>query len=62
MGGFIGRSKNTLGSVFQDAKLIIKKNTLGSVFQDAKLIIKAKSRSTGNKAVKAAFHANGWNS
>jgi hypothetical protein len=30
-------------------------------FQDAKLIVKAKSRPTGNIAVKATFHANGWN-
>jgi hypothetical protein len=31
-------------------------------FQVDKFIVNAKSRPTGNKAVKAAFHPNGWNS
>jgi len=36
-------------------------NKMGSGFQDAKLVVNAKSRITDKKAVKATFHANGWN-
>jgi len=34
---------------------------MGLGFQVGKFVANAKSRLTGNKAVKAAFHANGWN-
>jgi len=41
--------------------LVSDASTIESVFQDGKLIVKAKSRPTGNIAVKATFHANGSN-
>jgi hypothetical protein len=49
--------------VKRDAKTgrFVHSSTEYRVYQVDKLVGNAKSRLTGNKSVKATFHANGWN-